>query len=596
MSTLTTLSKIPKSSSFTKFMPPDVRIPTIAAAKENVENLTHTPRQLLGGSFTWVKPTEYKDREFLVASERAVEDLGLQLSEIDTDYFKDVLSGQVIIEDESNGLYPWSQCYAGWQFGNFAGQLGDGRVISLFEALNPISSKRYEVQIKGAGLTPYSRFADGKAVLRSSIREFLISEHLNALGIPSTRAIALTSLPKTFARRERIESCAIVSRMAPSWIRIGTFDLYRWRGDRTGIRKLSDYCIEELFGGEDNLVPAIGTQTKYQRLYREIVIRNAKTTAMWQVYGFMNGVLNTDNVSILGLSIDFGPFAFMDIFDKNHTPNHDDGLLRYSYKNTPSTIWWNLTRLGENLAELLGADSKLLEDEFFKKEGIKDNLIDTIIKNAENEIKNAGEEYQKEFLKTYNYFFSKRLGFNINNNNENDNGNGNDSLEIIDELLRILQECEVDFNHFFRRLGKVKLFENDKPIPFNKIKELSKIFFPLKRGRYPILSLEEANELISKWILDHYIPVLQSQNRTNDLKRKEDMDKFNPNFLLRGHILDELIEKVQQDHDIDYLKKILKLSVNPFEESWDFIGNEETNILTGDVPENDRGRQCGCSS
>ncbi|RAL66372.1 hypothetical protein DID88_006041 [Monilinia fructigena] len=236
---------------------------------------------------------------------------------------------------------------------------------------------RYELQLKGAGITPYSRFADGKAVLRSSIREFIVSEALNGLKIPTTRALSLTLLPHSKVRRETLEPGAIVARFAESWLRIGTFDILRARGERDLLRQLCTYIAENVFQGWESL-PARNTaddgrvdkiergvskdtiegpdgleENRFTRLYREIVRRNAKTVAAWQAYAFTNGVLNTDNTSIFGLSIDFGPFAFLDNFDPNYTPNHDDHMLRYSYRNQPTVIWWNLVRLGESLGELI---------------------------------------------------------------------------------------------------------------------------------------------------------------------------------------------------------------------------------------------------
>ena len=304
--------------------------------------------------------------------------------------------------------------------------------MNLFEVPKNVPDKnnrhKYELQLKGAGMTPYSRFADGKAVIRSSIREYIISEHLNAVGIPTTRALSLSYLPETFAQRHRAEKCAIVSRFAELWVRLGTFDLYRWRSDRDGIKELSDYVINELFtiDGEkfgflnkvlserndffDSSKETIGELTDYDKMYLETIVRNASTTAIWQSYGFLNGVLNTDNTSVLGLSIDFGPFSIMDKYDPNFTPNSEDHELRYSYRNTPTAIWWNLTRMGENLAELIGAGSEILNDQFFKENGIKKEWEDRIITRATKLIEAGGELYQYAFTKKYVETIFNRLG------------------------------------------------------------------------------------------------------------------------------------------------------------------------------------------
>ena len=209
--------------------------------------------------YTYVRPEPTADPELLGVSSRALRDIGLKKDEAQNEDFKSVLAGNKILtwdekdNAEGGGIYPWAQCYGGYQFGQWAGQLGDGRAISLFETTNPETGTRYEIQHKGAGRTPYSRFADGKAVLRSSIREFVVSEYLNAIGIPTTRALALTHCKGSKIMRERIEPGAIVARFAQSWIRFGTFDLARMRGDRKLLRQLSDYTAEHVHGGWDKL-------------------------------------------------------------------------------------------------------------------------------------------------------------------------------------------------------------------------------------------------------------------------------------------------------------------------------------------------------
>ena len=315
--------------------------------------------------------------------------------------------------------------------------MGDGRAISLFETTNPETKKRYELQLKGAGLTPYSRFADGKAVLRSSIREFVVSEALNALRIPTTRALSLTLLPHQKVRRETLEPGAIVARFAESWLRIGTFDILRARGERAMIRQLSTYIAEKVFEGWESLParnpaddgnnekplgsgvgkytiegPAGLEENRFTRLYREIVRRNAKTVAAWQAYAFTNGVLNTDNTSIYGLSIDFGPFAFLDNFDPHYTPNHDDHMLRYSYRNQPTIIWWNLVRLGESLGELMGIGEGVDAEEFVEK-GVRQEAADELVSRAERLITRIGEEFKATFLTEYKRLMIARLGLKI---------------------------------------------------------------------------------------------------------------------------------------------------------------------------------------
>ena len=313
------LKDLPKSWRFTEALPADSIFPTPADSHKTPRDQIG-PRQVRGAMFTWVRPEEQKDPKLLAVSPAALRDLGINPDEAKTDEFREFVAGNRLYGwdyEKMEGGYPWAQCYGGFQFGQWAGQLGDGRAISLFEVTNPSTGRRYELQLKGAGLTPYSRFADGKAVLRSSIREFVVSEALNALGVPTTRALSLTLLPHSKVIRERIEPGAIVLRFAESWLRLGSFDILRARGDRDMIRKLSTYIAEDVFGGWETLPgrledpdkptespapkrglsastvegPDDAAENRFTRLYREVVRRNAVTVANWQAYGFMNGVL-----------------------------------------------------------------------------------------------------------------------------------------------------------------------------------------------------------------------------------------------------------------------------------------------------------------
>lgn len=209
------LEDLPKSNTFTTILPPDPEFKT-PFDSHSAPRGHLGPRMVKGALFTYVRPEETKDSELLGVSRTALNDIGLKDGVENTEEFKDVVAGNKFYWDNQTGegIYPWAQCYGGWQFGSWAGQLGDGRAISLFESTNSTTKTRYEIQLKGAGRTPYSRFADGKAVLRSSIREFVVSEALNALHVPTTRALALTLAPKSAVRRERLEPGAVVARFA----------------------------------------------------------------------------------------------------------------------------------------------------------------------------------------------------------------------------------------------------------------------------------------------------------------------------------------------------------------------------------------------
>lgn len=565
------LKDLPKSNVFTSTLPPDPEYPT-PAASHSAERKNLGPRMVKNALFTYVRPEPPKTSELLAVSPAALRSLAIDPSTIDSQEFKDVVAGNKILtwdeestsaskekpegEQRKEQLYPWAQCYGGYQFGQWAGQLGDGRAISLFETTNPSSGVRYEVQLKGAGKTPYSRFADGKAVLRSSLREFVVSESLHALGIPTTRALSLTLTAEDKVRRERIEPGAIVARFAQSWLRFGTFDLMRSRGDRSLIRETCNYVAEKVFGGWENLPAHLGAdeineknieakrgvasstvegegetaENRFSRIYREIARRNAQTVAYWQAYAFTNGVLNTDNTSIFGLSIDFGPFAFLDNFDPNYTPNHDDGMLRYSYRNQPSIIWWNLVRLGEALGELIGAGARCDEEEFVN-EGVSKIWADELIKRAETVIDRTGDEFKAVFLAEYKRLMTARLG--LKTNKESD-------FEVLySELLDTLEALELDFNHTFRKLSHLSMSDLETE---EQRKDKAGIFFHHEGLTGSAGSEEDARARIAKWLDQWRGRVLEDWGEGKDSDRIEAMKKVNPK--VRNHIYSHL--NVQQ--------------------------------------------------
>jgi uncharacterized protein YdiU (UPF0061 family) len=540
-----TLQSIPKSNVFTQNLPADAEFPT-PKDSHDAERKELGPRMVKDALFTYVRPDPQGEAELLAVSQRALQDIGLSEEEAQSQEFKDVVAGRKILTwDESKpdeGIYPWAQCYGGYQFGQWAGQLGDGRAISLFEATNPSTKTRYEIQLKGAGRTPYSRFADGRAVLRSSIREFVVSEYLNAINIPTTRALSLTLNSGSKVRRERVEPGAIVARFAQSWVRFGTFDLQRNRGDRKTLRKIADYTAEHVYGGWDKLPSRLpgdvkethaqsGTgiakdtiegegveaENRYTRLYRAILRANALTVAKWQAYGFMNGVLNTDNTSILGLSIDFGPFAFLDTFDPTYTPNHDDHMLRYSYRNQPTIIWWNLVRLGEALGELMGAGDKV-DDSVFVEKGVSEAGADELVKRAENVIDRAGEEYKAVFLAEYRRIMTQRLGLTTQKDT--------DFEELMSELLDSLEAFELDFHHAFRRLSSIKLSEIETE---DQRKDVAGRFF---RANDAPRQESDSRERIGKWLGKWSARVKEDWGEGKDAERQSAMFAINPNVRL----------------------------------------------------------------
>ncbi|OAA35693.1 putative protein family UPF0061 [Metarhizium rileyi] len=621
-----TLEELPKSWHFTESLPPDAVYPTPADSHRTPREQIR-PRQVRNALFTWVRPEQQKDPELLAVSPAALRDVGIKPGEEKTEDFRQFVAGNKLYgwdEEKLQGGYPWAQCYGGFQFGQWAGQLGDGRAISLFESKNPETGKQYELQLKGAGLTPYSRFADGKAVLRSSIREFVVSEALNALNIPSTRALSLTLLPHSKVLRETMEPGAIVLRFAESWLRLGNFDILRARGDRDLIRKLATYIAEDVFGGWENLPsrledpekpeespspkrgasekdvqgPKETAENRFTRLYREIARRSARTVAAWQTYGFMNGVLNTDNTSVYGLSIDFGPFAFMDNFDPSYTPNHDDHMLRYSYRNQPTIIWWNLVRFGEAVGELMGA-AGLVDDANFISDGVKEEQQEEVISRAEKLIMQTGDEFKEVFLGEYKRLMTLRLGLR--------HFKPTDFDELFSPALDTLEALELDFNHFFRRLSNVMLVEVSSP---EARKRKAAVFFHAE-GPPSTASEDEARERIAQWLEKWHDRLVedwqdgQQFSEERDLERMQAMKRVNPNFVPRGWILDEVIRRVEKEGERDVLHRVMHMALNPFEDEWDgkvfdgipYKGDaEEERRWVGEVPRPGRLMQCSCSS
>lgn len=597
MKAMSKLVEIAKPSTFL-LLRPDARIPTPQAARNNENNIIHTPRVVPEGQFSYTLPEPRQQYVYFTSNDNAVRDLGLDAQEVQSQAYQDIVSGAAWNDEETAAKLPppWSQAYAGYQFGQFAGQLGDGRVCNLFEVDKPLSvpegvltnRRRYELQLKGSGKTPYLRFADGKAVLRLSIREYIISEAIHALGIPLTRALLLTYLPKTYGQRLRAEKCAVVCRFAESWVRLGTFDLCRYRGDREGVRNLSAYVMDTLFEGKFVEWSKVASRFKelplsrYDQMYYEIIARNARTTALWQVYGFLNGVLNTDNTLVLGLSMDFGPFLIMDKFNPNYTPNSEDHDLRYSYKNTPTAIWWNLTRLGEDLAELLGAGPEHCDDPAFDAKQHEDEIIT----RATRVIQQGGEVFEHAFTKAYVQGFFDRLGLSHALIDDTDISRYN--KEFISPLLSLLFKLQCDYNNFFLVLQQHYPVSDPATVAGSLVGDVD--------GLSPA---EEAllRSQAQEW-LEQYATLIAESKRQTGFDNQ--LHRYNPVFLPRNWILQQVIDITEesQGDDLRYLKKLERMSSNPYDRSkWgdDLRDIEQKWMGTHDADEQTN-LQCSCSS
>jgi uncharacterized protein YdiU (UPF0061 family) len=286
-------------------------------------------------------PSGLANPRLVAASRDAAALIDLAPAELARDEFAQIVAGRALLRD----MQPVAAMYGGHQFGVWAGQLGDGRAITLGEVTNR-RGEPWELQLKGAGQTMFSRFADGRAVLRSTIREFLASEAMDALGVPTTRALAMVA-SDDLVIRETVESAAIVLRLAPSFVRFGSFEIFAARGNDAAVRTLADFVIERFYAGCGD------GDDRYERFFTQVLERTARLMAAWQSVGFMHGVMNTDNFSILGLTLDYGPYGFMERYEPGRICNHTDEAGRYAYDRQPAIGLWNCYALANALAKLV---------------------------------------------------------------------------------------------------------------------------------------------------------------------------------------------------------------------------------------------------
>ena len=533
----------------------------------------------------------------------------------------DVLSGRAVLmeeDEEGKGLAPWSLRYSGHQFGSWAGQLGDGRAISIFTTPHPeVKDLTYELQLKGAGRTPFSRSADGLAVLRSSIREYLCSEAMYALGIPTTRSLSLIHLPDIQVRRERVETACVFTRMAPSFIRLGSFEAFsppdmgkmfffgggQQEANWDGLRILGEWVEKLLWPREDNQQ---SSEAWGKKVVLEIAKRNAEMVAGWQAYGFMHGVINTDNVSVLGLTIDYGPYAFMDVFDPHHICNHSDDTGRYAYMYQPNMILYAIRALLNSLAPLIGAEAKAGEGtpSGFARlpQGWADELGEDELKALREKGKNlVSDELEQTFQETtslqYGRLLRKRLGLRRQDRT--------DEVEIFRPLLNLMQTHRLDFHMTFRKLCYfTSATVEDTQAQSKCIDELLALC-----AEPQMMDASQAIADIKSW-LKKYAERISSEadqwQGSADEERKKAMRGANPRFILRQWVLEEVIKKVEADPDSGkkILAKVMHMACNPFEPwggedepqaDWDAEMGEESRFC-GIGDKRMLGFQCSCSS
>ncbi|HBA35826.1 MAG TPA: YdiU family protein [Gammaproteobacteria bacterium] len=442
--------------------------------------------------YSAVKPQPLKGARLVHFSPDAARLIDLPEAELLRPAFVDYLNG----ENPLPGAYPLSQVYAGHQFGHYVPQLGDGRAILLGEVINQ-QGERWDLQLKGAGLTPYSRMGDGRAVLRSTIREYLCSEAMAGLGIPTTRALCLLHSEEP-VWREQLETAALLLRLSPTHIRFGHFEFFCHSGQHEALRQLTDYVIKTHF-------PALeGNDTPYLALFRWVVEKTAVLMADWMAIGWTHGVMNTDNMSILGLTIDYGPYAFMDEYHPDFIPNHSDTEGRYAYKMQPWIGQWNLGRLAAALTPLVPVEA----------------------------LKEALGGYEKIYWEAYTIKMLAKLGLSQATSGV---------TELITSLLTILHEHRVDYTVFFRQLCHFQ------PGGMNAA----------------ITSLFQDPARIDGWLAD-YTRVLEESGEPIGQAQAR-MKRVNPKYILRNHMAQQAIEQAEQG-SFKEVERLHQLLQTPFDE------------------------------
>lgn len=484
---------------------------------------TNQRRQVQEACYSRVQPTHVQAPSLVAYSPEVAELLGLSDTECRRQRFADIFAGNEVLP----GMDPYAMCYGGHQFGNWAGQLGDGRAINLGEVKSP-SGKHLTLQLKGAGPTPYSRTADGLAVLRSSVREFLCSEAMFHLGISTTRALSLVLTGEKVTRdmfydgNPAKEWGAVVCRVSESFVRFGSFQIFSARNDVVNLQKLVDFTIRNDF-------PELGepSQETYAAWFQEVCERTANMVVGWMQVGFVHGVMNTDNMSILGQTIDYGPYGWIDNFDFNWTPNTTDAAgRRYRYGNQPAIAHWNLYQLANALVPI-----------FDSKEPLEQSL----------------EHYADFFSNQHLQMMGRKLGIaSIHNDDEG----------LLNGLTESLTCTEVDMTIFFRRLASMDLMQHD----LNQIAD-SDLVKHLQDAYY--LPEDLSADLMSStanW-LKQYQQRLK-QDGITEFDRRTLMNSVNPKFVLRNYLAQQAIDaSTEGDHSL--VNQLLEVMKRPYDEQPD---------------------------
>jgi serine/tyrosine/threonine adenylyltransferase len=463
--------------------------------KHSLETLSfdNTYARLPESFYAKLNPTPFSEPPHLISfNPAAAELIDLDPEQAKRPEFAAVFGGSMLVP----GMEPLAMLYSGHQFGVYVPQLGDGRAILLGEARNE-RGERWDLQLKGAGLTPFSRDGDGRAVLRSTIREYLCSEAMHGLGIPTTRALCVVgSDHKVY--REQVETGAIVLRMAPSHVRFGSFEILYYRKQHEQLKVLADYVIARHYPH------LVDESDKYVRFFSEVVERTARLIAQWQAVGWAHGVMNTDNMSILGITLDYGPFGFIDDYDPGFICNHSDHNGRYAFNQQPYIGLWNLSCLAQALLPL----------------------------SQKEDLKAALDRYTP--LCEGRYMELMRAKFGLIKTKEED-------ASLIQDLLALMHLHHVDYTNFFRTLGLFQAGPESQNEPFRD--------FFLDRGAF------------DQWACRYKDRLREEGSRDED--RMVHMNRVNPKYVLRNYLAQTAIEKAQKK-DFSEIDRLLTLLQNPY--------------------------------
>lgn len=478
---------------------------------------TNETRQVKNACFSYVTPRKPSNPHLVHYSAEVATLLGISQNEIESEQFINIFSGKEVLMNTK----PYAMSYAGHQFGNWAGQLGDGRAIILAEI--DVNNTNYTLQLKGAGMTPYSRRADGLAVLRSSIREHLCSEAMFHLGVPTTRSLSLMLTGDQVLRdvmydgNALYEKGAVVCRVAPSFIRFGNFELFSSQNDLITLKLITDFTIKNYF-------PEIKTNDKqrYIDFLQSVANKTREMIIHWQRVGFVHGVMNTDNMSILGLTIDYGPYGWLEDYNPNWTPNTTDREnRRYRFGNQPEIALWNLYQLANAVYPLVAEAAPL------------EKIV---------------EDYQLSYQKDYHAMMLRKIGLT---------GKEDKDIQLIAMLTENLQLTETDMTIFFRNLGQIKKEDKEE-------EALAIIFDAFYKPDEVVAIVKES------WFywFSMYRGRLEKES-ISDQNRKIAMNATNPKYVLRNYMAQLAIEAAEKE-DYSLIQELHLILKHPYQEQVEF--------------------------